>query len=57
MTGAMTDKAREAVVWVLFPWGVSGVPRTWLAPWSSFSRRPRGYVTGQVIGVDGGFHM
>ena len=36
---------------------VPAPPRTWLPPWPSWPRREAGYITGQVLSVDGGMGM
>ena len=39
------------------PWAAWGGPRTWRAPSRSSLSDAAAYITGQVLGVDGGFHM
>ena len=56
MTAAMTDKAREAVVGAI-PMGRVGQPRDVAAAVVYLASDAAGYVTGQVLAVDGGFHM
>jgi 3-oxoacyl-[acyl-carrier protein] reductase len=56
MTAAMTDKAREAVVSAI-PMGRVGQARDVAAAVVYLASDEAGYVTGQVLAVDGGFHM
>lgn len=56
MTHAMTDKAREAIVGSI-PLGRVGRPEDIAATVSFLVSESAGYITGQVLGVDGGFHM
>jgi 3-oxoacyl-[acyl-carrier protein] reductase len=56
MTHAMTDKAREAVLGSV-PLGRVGRPEEIAAAVSFLVSESAGYITGQVLGVDGGFHM
>jgi 3-oxoacyl-[acyl-carrier protein] reductase len=56
MTAAMTDKAREAVVSAI-PMGRVGPARDVAAAVVYLASDEAGYVTGQVLAVDGGFHM
>jgi len=56
MTAAMTDKAREAVVGAI-PMGRVGQARDVAAAVVYLAADAAGYVTGQVLAVDGGFHM
>jgi 3-oxoacyl-[acyl-carrier protein] reductase len=56
MTAAMTEKAREAVVSAI-PLGRTGQARDVAAAVVFLLSDAAGYVTGQVLAVDGGFHM
>jgi 3-oxoacyl-[acyl-carrier protein] reductase len=56
MTAAMTDKAREAVVSAI-PMGRVGDARDVAAAVAFLASDEAGYITGQVLAVDGGFHM
>ena len=56
MTAAMTDKAREAVL-AAVPMGRVGRPEDVAAAVLYLVSDAAAYVTGQVLGVDGGFHM
>jgi 3-oxoacyl-[acyl-carrier protein] reductase len=56
MTHAMTDKAKEAVLGSV-PLGRVGRPEEIAAAVSFLVSESAGYITGQVLGVDGGFHM
>ncbi len=56
MTAAMTEKAREAVVSAI-PLGRVGEARDVAAAVTFLASDEAGYVTGQVLAVDGGFHM
>jgi 3-oxoacyl-[acyl-carrier protein] reductase len=56
MTAAMTDKARGAVV-AAIPMGRVGRPEDVAAAVTFLVSEAAAYITGQVLGVDGGFHM
>jgi 3-oxoacyl-[acyl-carrier protein] reductase len=56
MTAAMTDKAREAVV-AAIPMGRVGQPGDVAGAVLFLVSDAAAYVTGQVLAVDGGFHM
>jgi len=56
MTAAMTDKAREAVLGAI-PMGRVGRPEAVAGAVVFFVSDAAAYVTGQVLAVDGGFHM
>jgi 3-oxoacyl-[acyl-carrier protein] reductase len=56
MTAAMTDKAREAVVSSI-PLGRTGRPEDIAGAVVYLVSAAAAYVTGQVLAVDGGFHM
>jgi 3-oxoacyl-[acyl-carrier protein] reductase len=56
MTHAMTEKAKEAVTGSI-PLGRVGTADDVAAAVAFLVSEEAGYITGQVIGVDGGFHM
>jgi 3-oxoacyl-[acyl-carrier protein] reductase len=56
MTAAMTDKAREAVAGAI-PMGRVGTPEDVAAAVGFLASDAAGYITGQVLSVDGGCHM
>jgi 3-oxoacyl-[acyl-carrier protein] reductase len=56
MTGAMTDKAREAITGSV-PLGRVGRPEDIASAVVFLVSDEAAYITGQVLGVDGGFHM
>ena len=56
MTAGMTDKAREAVT-AAIPMGRVGSPEDVAGTIVFLLSDAAAYVTGQVLGVDGGFHM
>jgi 3-oxoacyl-[acyl-carrier protein] reductase len=56
MTAAMTDKARESVL-ASVPLGRVGAAGDVAAAAVFLLSDGASYITGQVLGVDGGFHM
>jgi 3-oxoacyl-[acyl-carrier protein] reductase len=56
MTHAMTDKAKEGLIGSI-PLGRVGKPEDIAAAVAFLVSDAAGYITGQVLGVDGGFHM
>jgi 3-oxoacyl-[acyl-carrier protein] reductase len=56
MTAAMTEKAKEAVLSAI-PLGRVGEARDVAAAVAFLASDEAGYITGQVLAVDGGFHM
>ncbi len=56
MTAAMTDKARESLI-PSIPLGRVGRPEDIASAVAFLVSDAAAYITGQVLGVDGGFHM
>ena len=56
MTAGMTDKARDAVTGAI-PMGRVGQPEDVAGTVAFLISDSSAYITGQVLGVDGGFHM
>ena len=56
MTAGMTDKARDSVT-AAIPMGRVGQPEDIAGTGAFLISDASAYITGQVLGVDGGFHM
>ena len=56
MTAGMTEKARDTVT-AAIPMGRVGSPEDVAGTITFLLSDAAGYITGQVLGVDGGFHM
>ena len=56
MTAGMTDKARAGVTSAI-PMGRVGSPADVAGAVAFLISAAAAYITGQVLGVDGGFHM